>query len=240
MFELSPIFSFLAVVAGWVWFRRRTRHRLHGLRLVLVVVLAFVVIGSNIIPWWAWWVGIAAGVYFYRHSKGRNRPAKSPAAPQIMGGTLYQLSPSEFEQAVVVILQAMGYNQVERVGGSGDLSVDVTYYDAAGNKCIAQCKRYAPSNKVGTPDLQQFIGMAYAHHGINAGYAAYFTTSGYTAPAIELANMHGIHLVDGAQMQQTWDALNQHYTPASAPGHSGASLMGRLRAFKEAARQTAA
>ncbi|MDA8385968.1 MAG: restriction endonuclease [Actinomycetota bacterium] len=113
-------------------------------------------------------------------------------------GELVALTPKEFEETMGGLLKEMGFAKVERVGGAGDLSVDLRGKDAAGGAFVAQCKRYAPEHKVGSPEIQQFIGMGTVHHG--AQRLLYFTTSTYTAPAVDLAKRHSLELFTGADI----------------------------------------
>lgn len=59
---------------------------------------------------------------------------------------------------------------------------------------VVQCKRYGPTNKVGSQDLQRFGGTCYAVHG--AETAVVVTTGEFTAPAAEYAAACGIVCVD--------------------------------------------
>ncbi|MFN2470816.1 MAG: restriction endonuclease [Gaiellaceae bacterium] len=51
---------------------------------------------------------------------------------------LLALSPSQFEEAVGAIFRELGFRRVKRVGGSGDLSVDLTCRDSGTAKCPRQ------------------------------------------------------------------------------------------------------
>lgn len=110
-------------------------------------------------------------------------------------GDMLALSPAEFEEAVCGILRMQGYNKVQRVGGSGDLNADITARDQHGKLVVAQCKRYAPGQRIGSPAIQTFIGMMTVHHKAERGI--FVTTSGYTAQARDLARQHSITLWDG-------------------------------------------
>ena len=124
---------------------------------------------------------------------------------QILGG-LMGLSPLQFEQAVGLLLSGMGYADVQHVGGSGDRGADLTAIDSFGRFVVIQCKRYAESNKVGSPEIQRFVGAINihgAHHGIVV------TTSGFTSEARSIASGHRIELVDGKQLRQWVDEYNQ-------------------------------
>jgi len=103
------------------------------------------------------------------------------------------MSPKDFEYAVAEILRANGYQDVLVCGGAGDLSVDITCRDPAGEPLAVQCKRYV-DKPVGSKEMQTFIGMLHAHHQMERGM--YVTTSRYTRPAQELADNHEIELID--------------------------------------------
>ena len=107
-------------------------------------------------------------------------------------------TPTEFEETVAGLMRREGFRQVVRVGGAGDLTVDVTARDRAGRLVIVQCKRYLPTRQVGSKELQTFIGMLTIHH--RADYGLYVTTSGFTGPAVTLAGQHDITLVDGPML----------------------------------------
>jgi restriction system protein len=115
---------------------------------------------------------------------------------------LLSLTSEGFEEAVGEMLTAHGYRDVKRVGGAGDLAADLTCIAPDGRSTVVQCKRYAPDNLVGSQALQSFIGMVNVRH--RAQYGIFVTTSGYTQPAIKLAqDLPGfIRLIDGPEVAQ--------------------------------------
>ncbi len=110
---------------------------------------------------------------------------------------LLALSPRQFEEWVAGYLRAQGYAEVERVGGAGDLGVDLRCRDQHGSLVLVQCKRYQPGRKVGSPAIQTFFGML-AHHGAERGI--FVTTSDYTPAARKLAGERDIELIDGQRI----------------------------------------
>jgi hypothetical protein len=86
---------------------------------------------------------------------------------------------------------------VRRTGGAGDLGVDIACYDEHGGLVAVQCKRYAPGNKVTSPNIAQFFGMM-VHHG--ARHGMYVTTSSFTRAGLQLATTRDIRTMDGAQL----------------------------------------
>ncbi len=108
---------------------------------------------------------------------------------------LLALSPAEFETAVARMLRGIGYRDVSVVGGPGDLAADILCRDRKGRSVAVQCKRKTPGRRVGSAEMQQFIGMISVHHQADEGI--YVTTSSFTRPATELAAEHGITLIEG-------------------------------------------
>lgn len=111
---------------------------------------------------------------------------------------LLAMTPTEFEEFCVKALQGIGYAEVRRVGGAGDLTADIFGIDNMGRSTVVQCKRYKPGTKVGSPALQMFIGMKSVHHEAERGI--YMTTADYSVPAVRLAKQHDIVLIDGDDM----------------------------------------
>jgi HJR/Mrr/RecB family endonuclease len=112
---------------------------------------------------------------------------------------LLALTPADFELAIGELFRSLGYQRLRRVGGAGDLGVDLIGCDSDGRPVIVQCKRYGFTNRVGSPAIQTFLGMV-VHHGAERGI--FVTTSDYTAPAIALAGNATvpITLVDGPEI----------------------------------------
>jgi restriction endonuclease Mrr len=122
-------------------------------------------------------------------------------------GDILTLSPKEFEVLTGKILEASGYHDIQVVGGSGDLGVDIFALDQYGNKVAVQCKRYAPGNSVGSPAIQTFFGMM-IHHEAQIG--VFVTTSTFSQPATFLAAQRGIRLIDGNQFISLLQGLQLH------------------------------
>ena len=176
---------------GAVRRRRARRARSGALETSLgVVALLAILLGAR-----GWLVAAAVGllvsldiaVALVRHRR-RRRWVRT------LQGFL-ALSPTGFEQAVAGLLRRLGYRHVRAVGGAGDLGVDIVCRGGAGELVVVQCKRYAPGHRVGSPDIQRFIGMAFIHH--RAARAIFVTTSEYTQAARRLARDHSIQLIDG-------------------------------------------
>lgn len=104
---------------------------------------------------------------------------------------ILQNSPSFFEQVIVSLLVAMGYggshrDATQQLGRSGDGGVDgVINEDRLGlDRVYVQAKRYAPSNTVGRPEVQSFVGSLV---GLGATKGVFVTTSTFSQQASDYA-----------------------------------------------------
>jgi restriction system protein len=70
----------------------------------------------------------------------------------------------------------------------------VVAYTPDGRKIVIQAKRYGPTTKVGSQDMQRFGGMCFTYH--HAAVAVVVTTSVFTRNANEYAARTGIRVVD--------------------------------------------
>lgn len=131
---------------------------------------------------------------------------------------LFALTPAQFEEAVGHLLHDLGYRRVHRNGRAGDLTADLTAVDREGRTVVVQCKRYAPGSKVGSPDVQQFIGMCTVHHQAERGI--FVTTSEFSAPARALAERHAVELFDGGRLAASLAKVHGHgsVSPVVEPG----------------------
>ncbi|ARF53841.1 restriction endonuclease [Streptomyces gilvosporeus] len=82
-------------------------------------------------------------------------------------------------------------------GGANDRALDVLLHLTDGRRIAVQCKRYAPSNRVGAPVIYAVNGTYRAYH--RCDQALIITTSSFT-PAAQRANAeldHPLRLIDG-------------------------------------------
>lgn len=126
----------------------------------------------------------------------RMRSGSSERVETLAG--LLALSPSGFEHEVAALLGAIGFQGMRAVGGAGDLSVDVEGRDPSGRRVLVQCKRYAPDRRIGSPEIQQFYGMARFHD--ESARAIFVTTSDFTDAARDVAGRTGVELVSGSEL----------------------------------------
>ncbi len=165
-------FAFILALGVFVWANLSELHQALTDPIVLIL-LATVIVGLG---------------YLYVRIKARRRLRYRTLLQ------LRELTPTRFELAVADLLHDLGYRQVKRVGGTGDLAADITCRDQHGCSVVVQCKRYAASQRIGSPEIQKFIGMVNVHH--HADYGMFVTTTQFTEPAKRLANQHGVRLLD--------------------------------------------
>ena len=122
----------------------------------------------------------------------RQRPARSlhgdSDLPREQGAASFLvMDPLGFEAMAGYILVKAGLmNNYQRIGGAGDMGVDLVGENARGAKVVVQCKRYAPENKVTSGEVQSFLGVA--HHVHSAERAIFVTSSVFTSGARKLAS----------------------------------------------------
>jgi hypothetical protein len=104
---------------------------------------------------------------------------------------LLNLSPREFEEAVVELYRVMGHKS-RRTGSVGDHGVDVVVDTSGGEKWIVQCKRWR--GIVGEAVIRDFYGVL--HHE-KADRGAVITTGTFSFQARQWARGKPIELVDG-------------------------------------------
>jgi restriction system protein len=119
---------------------------------------------------------------------------------------ILQNSPAFFEAVIVSLLVAMGYGgsratAAQQLGRSGDGGVDgVINEDHLGlDRVYVQAKRYAPSNSIGRPDVQAFVGSLV---GLGASKGVFVTTSSFSSQAIDFVRhlSQRIILIDGKRL----------------------------------------
>ncbi|MFE7115574.1 restriction endonuclease [Streptomyces sp. NPDC057654] len=144
-------------------------------------------------------------------------PGEAPD-PDVLTFKMKQLaamSATGFEQACADLLARDGFGSTRRVGGSGDLGVDVTARDSDDRLLILQCKQYR--NPVGSGHVQKFNGTARLHH--EADVPIMIGLNGFTQPAVDFAAYHDLILMGRPELkrwahgQHLYDVLGIASTP---------------------------
>ncbi|MFC8622615.1 restriction endonuclease [Streptomyces anulatus] len=152
--------------------------------------------------------------------------AQAPPAPPEAAEPVdhAELDPYAFEEAVAELCRRDGCADAEVVGGAGDLGADVLATTPDGRRLVVQCKRYGPTSRVGSQDLQRFGGTCYAVH--EADVALVVSTGGFTEPALDYAEQCAI-LCYGPEELAAW---SEGGAPppweAAAPAEQDARLSG--------------
>ena len=113
------------------------------------------------------------------------------------------LTGTEFEELVRRLLIAEGFEKVVRIGGAGDLGVDViATKKIAGReeRHLIQCKRWI--GNVGSTPIQRLYAERERRH---YDYAECITTSGYTKDGKLSASAHNIGMTDGRALMERLD-----------------------------------
>ncbi|MFI1395378.1 restriction endonuclease [Streptomyces sp. NPDC020681] len=149
--------------------------------------------------------GIARGVAKAKRS-AETRRVRAIQSTEVV--RYHAMNPRQFEEAIAFLCERDGCRDARVVGGANDLGADVIATAPDGRRIVIQCKRYGPTTKVGSPDLQRFGGTCFSVHG--AQVAAVVTTSVFTRPAANYAAQHGILVFD----EQGLAAWATHTGPA--------------------------
>lgn len=120
------------------------------------------------------------------------------------------LDAASFEQLVAHLLAAMGFEETEHTGRSGDGGVDargtLNISGLAKIKLFVQAKRYQTNSRINAKAIQDFRGAI-----PNSAQGAFITTADYVKKAHEVANDPGfprIGLINGKQLV---DLLTEHW-----------------------------
>ncbi|MET7305310.1 restriction endonuclease [Embleya sp. NPDC005575] len=135
------------------------------------------------------WYRVASGrrPLLRRGSTSRGSAAVSLAGVDAMSGR-------EFEHLVAGLCRRDGCSRVRVSGGAGDLGADVVGLLPDGRRFVVQCKRFAVTSKVGSPDMQRFLGTGRHVHG--AQVLIFATTTVFTTPARNLGVAQSVVLID--------------------------------------------
>ena len=122
-------------------------------------------------------------------------------ADELLDVIMKEISPDSFERLVVGLLEKMGYGEGEAVGRSGDGGIDgIINQDALGlEKVYIQAKQWGDQNKVGSTQIQTFVG---AMNIKGASKGVFITTATFTSQALQTAQGSSVilRLIDGPEL----------------------------------------
>lgn len=113
------------------------------------------------------------------------------------------LSGTDFEILVQNLLKEEGYENVIKMGGAGDLGVDIIASKRQKDRVshyIFQCKRWA--SNVGSDPIQRLFAERMRRR---LDYAVCVTTAGYTKDGKKVAEDLEVEIIDGNQLMQRLD-----------------------------------
>jgi restriction system protein len=173
----------LAVVAGlgwvgWLWFQQWwPAHRAAVLHILAWVGVLLVVVAAGV------------GALLFRLAAARKN-SRREARRSIAYADATGRDGKGLEELVADLLVAQDLRDVVVSGGAGDLGADVVGW-AGRLKVVVQCKRYGAEKRVGSKDMQAFLGTCWTEH--RADIALFVTTAaGFTQAAAGLAERNGV------------------------------------------------
>ena len=133
--------------------------------------------------------------------------AEVPAEHALLSDHLCAMDPFDFERHVMTFFEHMGHPVgVTPQTNDGGFDGYVIHPDGL---IVVQCKRYAPGNPVGSPEVQQLMGVI-LQKSASRGYVV--TTSSFTRAALDAAaTCDRLTLVGGAELVR-WHSEGCHPT----------------------------
>jgi transcription elongation factor Elf1 len=127
---------------------------------------------------------------------------------------LRQMDAYEFEQLVANVWEQRGWDTTV-TSGSADRGIDVIAKRASPirQKQLIQAKRYAESNRIGAPDIQQYSSLKHQESNVDA--VVVVTTSSFTSQAQQTATDLNVKLVSGRDLVDMMSDLNIQYSTSS-------------------------
>lgn len=108
---------------------------------------------------------------------------------------LYDLTPREFEQWTVTLLQKLGYTNIILTPQSGDKGIDI-FAEINGQKIGVQCKKF--KGVITAPLIQSFLG---ALQTAEIGSGIFITTGSFSSGATKIAEETSITLLDSEKIK---------------------------------------
>ncbi len=184
--------------------------------VVVVVVLAYLAwLGRSPIPALLFACAVVVLVRAWHRvpwaTDDRHDAAKAgrPRATQIRDVDL--MTSREFQQLIARLMRRDSFIGVQSTGLRDDLSTDVLARTPTGQRVVVHCNRYASHRRVGTSDVQRFLGTV--HDDYAADIAVLVTTGRFTPSALALAERCDLVLLDRAQLAAWLTGRTTRLTP---------------------------
>jgi restriction system protein len=114
----------------------------------------------------------------------------------------------QFEKLVAVVYGKLGYRVTRRGGANADGGIDLVI-EKDGQRSAVQCKQWK-TRSIGVKALREFLG-ALTDADIQKGI--FITLCGYTGDAKQLAEKHGIEIVNEAGLAQMLESSDSKFDP---------------------------
>jgi HJR/Mrr/RecB family endonuclease len=114
----------------------------------------------------------------------------------------------QFEKVVGLAFQKLGYHVTRSGGANPDGGIDLII-EKDGQETAVQCKQWKTWN-VGVRSVREFLG-ALTDAGLTHG--VFVTLNGYTGEARQLADKHGIDILDEADLASLLESTDARYDP---------------------------
>jgi HJR/Mrr/RecB family endonuclease len=140
--------------------------------------------------------------------RGRSTIAEAPASTADLIEQLRTIDWFQFEKVVALAYRKQGYSVTRRGGANPDGGIDLVISKDGETKAV-QCKQWKAWN-VGVKAVREFLG-ALTDAGIQRGI--FITLRGYTGEAKQLADKHGIEIVNETGLAAMLDATDARFDP---------------------------
>lgn len=140
-------------------------------------------------------------------SQATKQEDKPPAIPDLVG-QLRTIDWFQFEKLVALAYRKLGYNVTRRGGANPDGGIDLVI-EKSGHRSAVQCKQWKTWN-VGVKAVREFLG-ALTDAGIPKG--VFITLCGYTAEAKQLAEKHGIEIINETGLARMLELTDARFDP---------------------------
>ncbi len=138
-------------------------------------------------------------------------PAASEESPVTTADLMEQLRAIDwfqFEKLVALVYRKLGFTVTRRGGANPDGGIDLVI-EKDGQRSAVQCKQWRTWN-VGVKAVREFLG-ALTDAGISKG--VFITLCGYTGDAKQLAEKHGIEIVNEAGLAKMIEDTDCRFDP---------------------------
>jgi len=136
------------------------------------------------------------------------QPEHKPAPPPDLIQQLRELDWFQFEKLVALLYHKRGYTVTRRGGANPDGGIDLVL-EKDGQRSAVQCKQWKTWN-VGVKAVREFLG---ALTDADMSKGIFITLCGYSCEAKQLAEKHGIEIVNETSLARMLESANARFDP---------------------------